>query len=192
MFVMDTLGLRLDGVLLTMDFDVSYTINPHSLREEANNPAEIQQAIALHVEKAATLDHDPLLKIRHLGMAGSLARIVHALDLAEDYLTEAVRLSEQSEHPLHKFINQIRLANVYQWQGRFDLSTALFEALLEAPLSEYEDFLLQHAGKNAFDQGAYDQALSYFQQALKIREDKGSEELIQSTEMALAETKRRL
>jgi len=53
------------------------------------------------------------------------------------------------------------------------------------------DTVLQHAGKNAFDQARYDEARSLFERALVLRESKGELDLTVSTRQALEATRRR-
>lgn len=175
-----------------MPFDISYRINPQTLREEANNADDIRRAMHHHHQQAMRPNLEPLLKIHELGMTGNFARLVHEFALAEECLTEAVMLCETYHHQRYLFINRIRLATVYQWMGNFEASTALFDELLKNPIAGLEDFVLQHAGKNAFEMLQYEKALGYFQSALKIRMAKGVDELINSTQLAIAETNRRL
>ena len=54
------------------------------------------------------------------------------------------------------------------------------------------DFAYQHAGKNKFDQGKYTEALNLFQKALEIRFIKNDRELIDSTQLALKITRKKL
>lgn len=169
-----------------MNLDTSYTINPETLREEPNNADDMRRMMEYHQAQAALPELEVTTKIRQLGMAGAFARILNEMVLAEHLLAEAVALCETNDYQRELFINRIRLAHVYQWMGDFETSTGMFDDLLAQPLSLFEDFLLQHAGKNAFDMGNYEQALTYFMEALVLRKAKGQADLIASTQMAIA------
>lgn len=174
------------------DLDLSYHIDPDSLREIPNRPEDMRQAVADYRAEADQYIDQPARRIAALGMAGTLARITGDLALARTLLTEAVALAEQHSLAREAFVQRIRLAHVYQWAGEFSVSTPMFEALLTAPQPGYEDFVLQHAGKNAFDRGDYPQALDYFRRALALREAKGQPDLIDSTRTAIAAAQRRM
>ncbi len=174
-----------------MNLNTSYSINPETLREEPNNPNDMRRMMEYHRAQALQPELEVIWKIRELGAAGSFARILNELTLAEQLLVEAVALCEANDHPRELFINRIRLAHVYQGMGNFETSTSMFDDLLAQPLPLFEDFLLQHAGKNAFDMGNYEGALSYFTEALALREAKGLADLIASTQMAIAAARQR-
>lgn len=172
--------------------DVSYTIHPDTLREIPNDPEAMRYALVHYQHKANQIALDIHEQIEAMGMAGSLARILGELDLACTLLTHAVDMAETHRLNRMAFVNRIRLAHTYQWMQKFDQSTAMFNALLKSPIEGYHDFLLQHAGKNAYDQGDYSQALTHFREALSQREHKGNMELIESTRTAIRAVERRL
>ncbi len=132
-----------------------------------------------------------------LGQIGVLSRLLGRLDEAQIYLEKAVALSEQTGNGKARLVNSIRLANVYQWQRRFDLSDPLFtEAVVfcetRPEFSDYLDFALQHYGKSLFDQGNYTEAERLFARALQLRLAKGDDLLVASSRVALEVTRARL
>lgn len=89
-----------------------------------------------------------------------------------------------------KIANSIRLANLYQWQQKYQLSEALLEEVLrqcqsDHTLKSYLDFAYQHLGKCKFDRGRYKEALHYFDRAFELRQQKGDLQLIDSTQLSL-------
>lgn len=98
--------------------------------------------------------------------------------------------NERSDNGTNLFVNKLRLANTYQWERNFQKSNEMFEELVEiaekyVEYKGYLDFVYQHNGKNLFDQEEYELALTNFKKALAIRIQKGNNELIQSTELAI-------
>jgi tetratricopeptide (TPR) repeat protein len=93
--------------------------------------------------------------------------------------------------------NSIRLAHVYQWMKHFDRAEALFIVVInkcreDSQASEYLSFALQHYGKLTFDQERYDEALEYFEAAMELRRNAGDQSLIDSTQLALDITRKRI
>ena len=62
----------------------------------------------------------------------------------------------------------------------------------EKEVSGYLDVAYQHMGKLYFDFGDYKQALHYFYKALDLRKLKKDQSLIESTEIAIEVTKKKL
>jgi tetratricopeptide (TPR) repeat protein len=56
----------------------------------------------------------------------------------------------------------------------------------EPEVANVLDFPYQHYGKCKFDQQRYADALQLFEQALELRRSKGDQELIDSTQLAIA------
>ncbi|MNJ94750.1 Tetratricopeptide repeat protein [compost metagenome] len=142
---------------------------------------------------------DPKNKVSILGEIGTLLRSAGELFLAEQSLEEALSLVQSHSLGLQWEIQQkIRLAHVFQWQGRFDRSNGLFSEVMEicrrdGQVKNYLPFALQHSGKNFFDQGLWREALALFEEALALRMAQGAaQDQIESSQLALKETKRRL
>ncbi|WP_232276973.1 tetratricopeptide repeat protein [Paenibacillus sp. 481] len=128
------------------------------------------------------------------GLIGVYSRIVRDLEDAEYYLRMAVQFHEQAGNDSGIVANQIRLANALHWADQFDEADQLLLQTLdkvqqEESLQGYEDFVCQHLGKSKFDQRKYSEALTWFEQALAIRRQKGNDELIQSSENSIRVTR---
>lgn len=178
---------------IPFDVSVSYDERSHDV---ANQPAEMRQAIDWLCQQLTRADLEPRQRVQVYGMCGVFSRTLHDFDAAHRFLQQALDLAQQLDDQQLLFINRIRLAHVYQWQGLFDRSNALFEDLLttsrdQPSLASHLDFLYQHAGKNALDQQQYELAESYFLEALQLRRVKADPALIESTEQALAVVQQR-
>jgi tetratricopeptide (TPR) repeat protein len=183
-----------------IDFSIPYNVQygfDADLRERPHDAKAMASGVAWLARKIDAAGADRHACARLKGMYGVYSRILGSLDEALVSLEQAVSLSESVLDARLTFINQLRLAHVYQWQRRFDLSTPMFETLLtraeqDRHLGLLLDFALQHAGKNAFDQGKYADALSHFAGALALRRLKNDYHLLQSTETAIAAARLRM
>lgn len=124
------------------------------------------------------------------GLIGVYLRIIGDFEESKKYLQLAIMANERSDNGTNLFVNKLRLANTYQWERNFQKSNEMFEELVEiaekyVEYKGYLDFVYQHNGKNLFDQEEYELALTNFKKALAIRIQKGNNELIQSTELAI-------
>jgi len=177
--------------------NINFTFD-QNLHEVPDAPQEFKAYLFKKVSELETIE-DPFGRASHLSQIGALFRIIRRLDEAESFLKEADTLIQKHEMGRVVWvINRLRLAHVLQWKKVFEVSTEMFQEILEvcesdANTTEQLDFAWQHLGKNYFDQGIYDLALKAFQTALKIRQEKkAAPDLIRSSETAIAETKKRL
>ena len=141
---------------------------------------------------------DPKLRANVLGKVGAFLRILGNLYEAESLIHESLALGKQFNLGIkHQIIQEIRLAHVLQWKGDFENSTRIFKHVLVTCLNDPEgkkflSFAWQHLGKNHFDQAEFEKALKCFEEALKIRSEGSDKALEQSTQQAMAETRKRL
>lgn len=183
-----------------IDFSIPYNVQygfDENLREKPLDQKAMASGVAWLARRIDTAGEDRHAVARLKGMHGVYCRILGWLDDAHLSLEQAVSIAESVLDVRLVYINQLRLAHVYQWQRRFDLSTPLFEELLvraekDRHLGLLLDFALQHAGKNAFDQGKYAEALSHFAGALALRRLKNDARLLASTETAIKVTRERV
>ncbi len=179
-----------------LPFDVS-TYFDANLRDVPNNHAEMAQAVQTLRDQLATPGLKTHEQLRLHGMIGSYARLLGDLDRAHHHLAAAIELSQQQGNVVALLINQLRQAHVYQWQQQYATADAMFAAAVarceqQPELAAYLDFACQHAAKSLFDQGHYAAALQLFARALALRQAKGDRELIASTELAIAVTRKRI
>ncbi len=176
-------------------FDISYVFD-ENLHEHPRNAQDMRKALDWIMERLETNSFDPNEHIRMAGLAGSLARILHDFDTARRNLEQALRLARIANEKRSVTANELRMAHLYQWEKQFGTSTTMFDEIIkncetDVELEAYLDFAYQHAGKNAFDQGHYEQAETFFKKALQIRSQKGNADLIESTELALQAVRKR-
>ncbi len=183
----------------TIDFSVPYNMKfdiNGQLREQPVDPSAMASGVAW---LARQIDHmiEPHASARLYGMHGAYSRILGRLDVALISLEKANALAESFADDKLQFINELRLGHVYQWQQRFAESNMLFNVLVKRcestpSLSHVNDFALQHAGYNAFDQGRYEWALTLFESALELRQAKKDATLIDASRHAMQATRRHI
>ncbi|QFU91404.1 hypothetical protein [Amycolatopsis sp. YIM 10] len=159
-----------------------YRIDPESLRETIENPAEL--TLWLDAALARTPPADPDDERAHRTAIGVAARMLERLDEAEIQLGRAVELATR---PRDAVLARVRLAHVHQWQGRFTLAESEFRhCLRDAHLAgDQVHVVYQHAGMCAYDAGDWVLARERFATAMRLRLYGGDEELIEATRMAL-------
>ncbi len=174
-------------------YDLSYHFDAN-LRDLPNSPAEMR-AYTSSLEKQLGAHDLPIdERLRLLGTVGVYLRMLGDLDQAARYLESAITVAGQANNRNSHLANSLRLAHVYQWQGRFDEADAIFidsiaRCCTDPDLHIYLDFAYQHYGKSLFDQGRFDAAERAFTEALILRQAKGDDFLIESTAYALEITR---
>ncbi len=175
----------------------SYSFD-QNLRDVLDSVEYAESYVEAQIAFANATD-DPKVQVRALGQAGSYLRCLGRLDEAEDCLRRALELVDRHQlEASFRITNQIRLAHVYQWKKKFDVSGPLFQTILtecqsNPRLAGYLSFAWQHLGKHCFDAENYEEAAICFENALRLRKGDGSPpDLIQSSSVALHEAKSRL
>ncbi len=137
----------------------------------------------------AQRSNNHLEEITALGERGTCFRLLGMLNKAESDFYRAGVLSTQISSKKHFLANCLRLAIVWQYQGKHDSCKLLLESLLvgqAVEASEYRDFIFQHLGKCCVEQGQFVSGRAYLEAALKEREIKGDPELLLSTQTAVS------
>ncbi|MFT6631874.1 MAG: tetratricopeptide (TPR) repeat protein [Bacteriovoracaceae bacterium] len=174
-------------------YNLNYSFNT-DLTEAPENTRDILQYISDKREELEKVN-EPIERVKILGEVGSYSRILKNLDQAEKFLNEAMALIDEHDLGIRFWIqNGIRLAHIYQWQGRYDIAEEMFYDLeemceLKREVSDYLHFVIQHIGKFNFQIGSFEVALECFEEALAIREKLGDQSLIESSKYAIAMTK---
>lgn len=177
-------------------FNVRYHFDLHE-RAVPDDPEQMGKGIAWLWARARDPRRTARERIHLAGLAGSCARVLHRLELAERLLNFALQLAIREQDERAIAANTIRYAQVLQSRRDFARSTALFgEALALVKASpaaaDLADFVFQHLGKNALDQEQWAEAAGYFEQALSLRRMRGDRSLVESSERALAYAQARL
>lgn len=124
-----------------------------------------------------------------LGDCGELARTLGKLEESKLYLEEALKLSREQTDLGREVANLIRLGTTLQYldyhaNGQILLAEAL-EKANTPETAQYKDFALQHLGKLLAEKGLYAEAQECFEGAMVLRQQKGQQDLIESTQNAL-------
>jgi tetratricopeptide (TPR) repeat protein len=164
------------------------------LREVPGDPVAFARAVDAKVDEISTARSQPARLLAMLSEAGPLLRIAGRLDEARKTVSAAIALAELVEDPGAVLVNQLALAQVMQWQGRFDISTLLFDQLISQARSipiyaQYLDGVLFDAGRNLFDQNRHSEAARFFRESQRLRRAQGMEHLLEMSAEALRRNK---
>lgn len=188
----------------TLVYNLNYTFDDN-LQEVPVAPDDMRRAVSA-LEAQVAQEQDLYERMKLWGTLGTYCRLLRHLGQAEIYIYSALTAANALRDKRGQVVNLLRLAHVYQWQGRYALADRLFEQIIficeiakdtlspksTNPLGGYLDFAYQHMGKSKFDQGDYARAAKFFQRALNIRKEKGDPDLIASSALALEAARRRL
>jgi len=164
------------------------------LRETPLDGAAFAHTADAKVDDIAHARSQPARLLAMLTEAGPLLRIAGRLDEARKTASAAIALAELLEDPRAVHLNQRALAQVMQWEGRFEISTPLFDQLIAQARSipiyaEFLDGVLFDAGRNLFDQRRYSEAGRFFRESQGLRRARGMEELLEASAEAIRRTK---
>ncbi|HEX7403420.1 MAG TPA: hypothetical protein VF287_05360, partial [Usitatibacter sp.] len=152
------------------------------------------KAVDAMVDEISTARSQPARLLAMLTEAAPLLRITGRLEEARKTASAAIALAELVEDPRAVLANQQALAQSMQREGRFEISTPLFDQLIAQARSIplYADrlhALLFDAGRNLFDQKHYAEAARFFRESQALRRGAGLEELLEASAEALRRTK---
>lgn len=180
--------------------DIPFNISTHfgeDLRDYPDDPEEMARAVSYLQEQLRHKGLEAGERAKLLGTLGVLCRTLMRLPESVGYLEEAAALCARLENGRGEVANLLRLAHAYQWLRDFGRSDSIFAEVLarcerEAGLADYVDFAYQHYGKSLFDQDRHEEALAMFSRALALRLEKGDEELVASSRLAVESTQKLL
>ncbi|MEV6301075.1 WG repeat-containing protein [Actinoplanes sp. NPDC051861] len=120
-----------------------------------------------------------------------VARVLGEMDDALADGREALRHAEASGELRPVSIAQARLAQVLQWRGEYAEADRLYEQAdsVELPARVRAE-IRELAGRSAFDQGRYLEAVNHFERALNVRGGEDAE-MVERIELALDAITRR-
>ncbi|HEU4346441.1 MAG TPA: WG repeat-containing protein [Actinoplanes sp.] len=130
-------------------------------------------------------------RARLLSLRAVVSRLLGDLDFALADARDALRHAEATGELRRVSIVRARLANVLRFRGEFAEADRLFEEAgsVELP-ARLRAEIAELAGRSAFDQGRYLEALNRFAEALDLRNG-GDDELVARIEVALDVVARR-
>lgn len=179
----------------TIPYNLNFKIGDN-LREVPEFLGGYKKGITYLEEQAAQAANDEE-KGKCLSTLGVLKRISGDPEASLSDFKNAADLFENCSNRKLALINELRIGVSYKFLNRHADAESVF-AKLEAHLKANPrhkglmDFIYHHRGKNEFEQGNHQKALSAFQFALKLRKSKGNKELINSTQSAISIVQKQL
>ena len=125
------------------------------------------------------------VRARLLGLRAVAQRLLGELDPALEDAREAVEHARRTAEPSLLATSQARLAHVLHWRGEYAEADRLYAEASSPELpSRLRAEIHELAGRSAFEQGRFLEAVNHFESALDLR--KGSDpELVERIELAL-------
>lgn len=177
--------------LLAINKTIYFDHNDY-LREKTTDPFKLKQVLAeaeTYIEQAlANLDKDK--KYFLYGTIGNLFRICEKPQTAIRYLEQNLHDVQEDHHYTRIIVSLIRLGEAYKYNNDHERALYLFhQAINKCDVhtegARYLDFALQHKGKCLLELKKGKEAINCFENALRIRREKGEPSLIASTQSAL-------
>ena len=163
------------------------------LRETPVDREAFAREVDKLVDEIATERSQPARLLAMLSEVAPLLRIAGRIEEARKTVSAAIALAELLEDENAVFLNQLELAQVMHWEGRFEISTPLFDRLVAQARSvpAFAEFLhdvLHHAGANLFAQERYSEAARFFRESQALRRKGGFTELLEVSAEAIRRT----
>lgn len=160
------------------------------LREEPVDRDAFNNTVDELVENIAHARSQPARLLAMLQEAAPLLRIAGRLEEARKTASAAIALAELVEDSAAVFAGQHALAQVMQIEGRYDISTPLYDQLIvqarSAPaLASLLHAVLFDAGRNHFEQGRHAEAARCFRDSQALRRAEGLTQLLEMSAEAL-------
>ncbi|WP_229073843.1 WG repeat-containing protein [Actinoplanes sp. DH11] len=161
-----------------------WNFDPQTLREQVDDPDRLWDLSDRLTDRLEFAERNNV-RAGLLGLRAVVSRVLGELDEALADGREALRHAEASGELRPISIAQARLAQVLQWRGEFAEADELYARAdsLELP-SRTRAEILELAGRSAFEQGRYLEAVNHFERALDVRQG-GDPELVERIELAL-------
>ena len=146
-----------------------FRFKPGTLREMADHPDQLRAVRDRLTDKLEYAERDAI-RARLLSLRAVVSRVLGDLDFALADGRAALEHAERTGELRRTAIVQARLANVLRWRGDFTEADRLFEDAIDPELpdrlrAEISDL----AGRSAFEQDRYLEAMSRFDEALRWR-----------------------
>ncbi|MBG0568125.1 WG repeat-containing protein [Actinoplanes aureus] len=167
-----------------------WVFDPGTLRERIDEPERLWGLADRLTDRLEFAERDNV-RAGLLSLRAVVHRVLGELDDALADGREGLRHAEASGELRPTVIARARLAHVLQWRGEFAEADRLYEQADSPELpSLVRAEIREMAGRSAFEQGRYLEAVNHFERALNVRQGEGAE-LVQRIELALDEITRR-
>jgi tetratricopeptide (TPR) repeat protein len=172
--------------------ELAWRLGP-GLREVPLDPASFNRALDRIVDRVGTARSQPAQLLALLAEAAPLLRIAGRIEEARKTAAAAIALAELVEDTGAVFASQLALAQVLHREGRFEISTPLFDQLAmqarsSPALGDRLHEVLFGAGANLFDQQRYTEAAKCFRESQGLRRENGLEHLLEISAEAIRQT----
>ena len=170
--------------------DYPWAFDTTTLRERIDDPDQMWVVIDRLTDKLEYAERDTV-RARLLSLRAVAERLVEDLDAALADARSALTHAESVGELRQTAVVQARLAHVLQWRGEYAEADKLYAEAASPELpSRLRAEIHELAGRSAFDQGRYLEAMNHFETSLDLR--KGADpELVERIEAALDTITRR-
>jgi tetratricopeptide (TPR) repeat protein len=161
-----------------------WAFDAETLREQIDDPDQMWVVVDRLTDKLEYAERDAV-RARLLSLRAVAERLVGDLDAALEDARAALTHAEATGELRRTAIVQARLAHVLQWRGEYAEADRLYAEAGSPELpSRLRAEIHELAGRSAFDQGRYLEAMNHFETSLDLR--KGADpELVERIEAAL-------
>ncbi|WP_221326314.1 tetratricopeptide repeat protein [Actinoplanes sp. L3-i22] len=167
-----------------------WMFDPATLREQVDEPERLWDVADRLTDRLEFAERDNV-RAGLLSLRAVVSRVLGELDDALADGREALRHAEASGEARSVSVAQARLAHVLQWRGEFDEADRLYARADSAELpARLRAEIRELAGRSAYEQGRFLEAVNHFEQALDLCQG-GDPELVERIELALDVISRR-
>ena len=177
----EEIRIAFQGIAETIYFD-----EKQYLREQTSAPANVKEFITqaeAMLQQISNLEEEYYL----LGAIGYCYRVLNQAKDAIRYFEKCLKYVEKN--PQRKMVTLIRLGEAYKCNDQLQKALKLFEEAQYVQINYafpgYKDFIYQHQAKCLVELGELVLAKKLLIKAIKIRRNKGTQSLIESTEKVL-------
>ncbi|MEU8660944.1 WG repeat-containing protein [Actinoplanes philippinensis] len=167
-----------------------WTYDPQTLREQVDEPDRLWDVADRLTDRLEFAERDNV-RAGLLSLRAVVYRIVGELDDALADGRDGLRHAEAAGELRGTAIAQARLAHVLQWRGEFEEADRLYAGADSPELPpRTRAEICELAGRSAYEQGRYLEAVNLFERALDVRRGEDPE-LVERIELALDAISRR-
>lgn len=168
--------------------ELIYFDSDQFLREKTTDPTRLKSFI----DEAESLLNQTTKEADRFFLKGTIGNLYRVYGIPEQalfFLKECVHLAQVQKNPTREIISFIRFGEALKYNNDHEKALASFNEALALchthEVNSYLDFALQHKGKCLMELARYGEAKACFTEARSIRQAKGNQSLIDSTDQAL-------